>query len=454
MTRNLVVLASTAVLAVGCASSPREVPLPKADEYATAVGDGAKLHWQPTSDRDTFTTRIVDSLVRAPLSLSDAVQVALVNNRGLQGEYQSLGIARAQLIQAGLLRNPTISGALKMGLDGIGNGFEFGLAQQIVSLFTIPRKKRLAAAEMEVAKHSLTASIANLIESTQVSYVAYQADIKRALIRDDIVEIARLAAEMAKRQHDAGNISNLELAAFQSGYERARLGVMIGKAELSSRREDLAKNLGLSENTESLQVSDSIADIRTDSLSVAGLEAIALGQRADLKAAELDIIRIGRQAGIDKTEVLIPDIELGVNYEKEISGDKNITPSLSVQIPVFDRGTAVSEASRARIRIAQEHFAELAIRIRSDVRAGVVELNTTRERALHIQNVLLPLKSKITEESQLMYNGMYIGVYQLLDAKKDELEVQQMYLDAIEQYWTAHAKLTRIVGSPLPVSGR
>ena len=45
-------------------------------------------------------------LLAAPLSVDDAVQIALLNNRGLQAIYAELAIAEADLVQAGRIRNP------------------------------------------------------------------------------------------------------------------------------------------------------------------------------------------------------------------------------------------------------------------------------------------------------------------------------------------------------------
>lgn len=57
------------------------------------------------ADRDAAAKR-TQELLSKPLSMDDAVQVALLNNRGLQVSYAELGLSEADLVQAGRLPNP------------------------------------------------------------------------------------------------------------------------------------------------------------------------------------------------------------------------------------------------------------------------------------------------------------------------------------------------------------
>ena len=51
----------------------------------------------------------VAGLLGKPLTVDDAVQIALLNNRGLQAGFQELGITEAEVVQAGRLPNPGFS---------------------------------------------------------------------------------------------------------------------------------------------------------------------------------------------------------------------------------------------------------------------------------------------------------------------------------------------------------
>ena len=70
---------------------------------------GAQPRWTRTeSDRDSIKLLVTERLSR-PLTADDAVQIALVNNPGLQASYADLGIGEAELVRAGRLPNPRFS---------------------------------------------------------------------------------------------------------------------------------------------------------------------------------------------------------------------------------------------------------------------------------------------------------------------------------------------------------
>ena len=87
--------------------------------------------------------------------------------------------------------------------------------------------------------------------------------------------------------------------------------------------------------------------------------------------------------------------------------------------------------------------------IRAEVRTLRNRLVATRGVAEHYRTVLMPLRERIVNESQLRYNANLIGVFQLLLARREQIEAYRNYLEAVRDYWTARAELERAAGGSL-----
>ncbi len=118
-------------------------------------------------DADTIQTT-VKKLLASPLSVDDAVQVALLNNRGLQATYAELGIAEADLVQAGRLHNPgfTFVRAQGGGEKRIERTYTFDFASLIVA----PLAMRIEGRRFEQTKLQVTDEVLRVAVETRRAY--------------------------------------------------------------------------------------------------------------------------------------------------------------------------------------------------------------------------------------------------------------------------------------------
>ena len=110
----LIVLA----LLAGCATVEPDARFP--DVQKTLTGRLPQdANWSRNAEQRASASDAVHRLLQNELSADTAVQIALLNNHDLQSNYESLGIAQADLVEAGLLENPVFSYTYYSGSRGI-----------------------------------------------------------------------------------------------------------------------------------------------------------------------------------------------------------------------------------------------------------------------------------------------------------------------------------------------
>src|SRR5690349_11008032 len=108
MMRLTAAAAAAALVLAGCASFSPDGGAGKVSELThERTGQGVTLQ-RSTDDVDSARAR-VGELLKQPLTPEGAVEIALLNNRGLQASFSELGIAEAERVRAGRLANPTFS---------------------------------------------------------------------------------------------------------------------------------------------------------------------------------------------------------------------------------------------------------------------------------------------------------------------------------------------------------
>ncbi|MCZ6600867.1 MAG: TolC family protein [Acidobacteria bacterium] len=414
---------------------------------------GHRVLWAQGTSEDAEVSQAIATLLADELSAAAAVQIALLSNRRLQATYEDLGIAQADLVQAGLLRNPVFLGVARFSdSSSSGTNTEFSLVQDFLDIFLRPARKKLAAAEFEAAKLRVANAVLILAAETKSAYYRLQGDMHLTAMLRTITEASEAANSFAQRQHAAGNIADLDLAAQRGLYEQARVELVISEAAVMSHRERLTRLMGLWGMNTQWRISERLPNIPEEELPLAHLESLAISQRLDLAAERWEVERIAKALSITIHWRYVPLLEVGMETEREPDGERVTGPSLAIALPVFDQGQARVARVESILRQSRQRMAALAIDIRSEVRDGRNQLQLARELADHYRTVLIPVREQIVAESQRYYNFMLIGVYQLLEAKQDEIDAYRGYIEAVRDYWVARANLERTVGGRLALT--
>jgi len=260
-------------------------------------------------------------------------------------------------------------------------------------------------------------------------------------MRRQVEQATAASYDLAKRLREAGNNRPLDLANERALHEEARSALAAAELDAARAREELNVLMGLwGPRTAVWTVASRLPDPTDAERSLDGLERLAVERSLDLAAARAAIDVSLRELGITKPMGVLSELELGAVAERD-DGEWEAGPSVALPIPIFSQGQPAVARARAEIRRAQQTYYATAVELRSAVRASHTRVLVLRQRVDHYRTVLLPLRQQIVNDTQLQYNAMQVGAFQLLQAKRDQIEAGAAYLALLRDYWIAKAEL-------------
>ncbi|MFN2623261.1 MAG: TolC family protein [Chthoniobacterales bacterium] len=431
-----------AIALAGCAHVD---PNPAFADLANTVHlrTGKRVQWTRGGPEDAQAQAAVASLLQRPLTAGSAVQTGLLNNRNLQATYEELGIAQADLVEAGLLKNPVFTFERRFP----GKAMEMDILKEFIDLLLLPVRKRIAGAQFEAAKLRVGQEVLNLAADIRTAFYEHQGDQQLVDMRNTVAEATARSAETALKLNQAGNLKNLDLANEQASHGDSKIARAKAQIEAAKSRERLSKLMGVFGAQTNWSVAAKLPELPGNDIAISELESRAIQQRLDLAASRQDYVAIARGAGLLRVNAIIGERgEIGAHYERESSGEYSVGPSVNVPLPIFDQGQVAVARGGAKLRQAQQRYLALAAEIRSDVRSARDQMILARRQAEYIKSTALPTRTRVTEESQLEYNAMQVTPFQLLQAKQEEVKTGTEYVEALKEYWVARAELEKAVG--------
>ena len=434
--------------ALSCSSGRAEV-------FQRIQGDvreraGAEVRWEKEMAAREETSVIVQRLLRKPLTVSSAVQIALLNNRGLQATFEEVGIGQADVIEAVTLPNPSVDFDVEFPLvAGTLNRYAWLVAQEFVQILMIPLKKKLSAERLEAIELRVADETLELVARVKAAYFMVQAN-QQLISRLKLIQETHAASlQLAQNQYKAGNITDLALLQLQASYSQGRLDIVRAEMDMRDKREELTRLLALWGPQTAWKIQGDIMPIPDSDFSVKGLESLAVAQRLDLRAANRNLMSIVTALGLTRIYRWVPVLEFGFAGERDIEGALNMGPSFRLEIPIFNQGQARIARATSELRRAENRLAALAVQIRSETRELRDRLVSLRDMAKFYHDDLLPTRIRIVNKALLEYNAMQLSPYELFLAKSQEMEAERSYIDTVRDYWITRAKLERTVGGKL-----
>ena len=443
--RLLAVLVSAAVLG-GCASFSPDGGF-AAVEKTAKDRLGKDVRWARTdADQDSIAQR-VNELLSKPLTVDGAVQVALLNNRGLQATFQDLGISEAEVVQAGRLPNPGFS--FGRSSRGDEREIERGLHFNIARLIALPFIGQMEARRFEQTQGMVAMSVLSLAADTRKAYYNALAAEETVRYMRQVKQAADASAELARRMEQVGNFNKLQRAREQVFYADASLNLARAEQAQRSSRERLTRLLGAWGPQTQFTLPARLPDLPKDVMDLPDIERVAMAQRLDVQGAKLAAEQTARNLGLTRTTRFVKVLELGLMRNSSNEEPTQRGWEIGFELPLFDWGGARVARAEAVYMQTVHRAAETAVNARSEVREAYTGYRSAYDIARFQRDEVVPLNQRIAEENVLRYNGMLIGVFELLADARTQIASVNGAIQALRDFWIAQADLDMaLIGKP------
>jgi len=406
------------------------------------------VDWNAGTPEDASIRTAVDQMLRDELTIDEAVAIALINNRDMRATLERTGVARADLIQAGMAENPVFG--LEVLSGDVGTVRQFEVFQELLSIFTLSARKNLAGKELERARLEVAQFALDLAADVKKTYYGLLADKQSIALYGQVLDATEAAAILASRQYRAGTLSLRERAMQQSFYSQSALQGAQAEARFAVDREKLNRLLGLWGSRTNWVLPERLPDVPAEIQTGEEFERRAMTERLSLAAmrAEVENAYMALDYGRQTRWLSV----LGIQYTVDRAEDGAYLrgPKIVFGLPLFDQGQGRMARLEAELKDAENRYAQDAINIRSEVREAASRLNAAHGLLKHYRSAVLPLADQVVGETLKFYNGMLVGVYELLNAKQTQIHAASDYIGVWRDFWVAWADLELAIGTYLP----
>jgi len=452
MIRLTLTAAASAFALAGCASFSNDGGMNHVSSLTQErVGHGV-AYQREENDALSARTR-VSELLQAPLSGDGAVELALLNNRGLQARFGELGVSEAELVQAGRLRNPVVS----LGRLAGGGALEVdrSVMFDILGLLTLPGRTQVARQRFEQAQYGAAADAVRAATEAREAFFEAVAAKQLADYAQQVKETADASNDLARGMVQAGNMSKLDQMREQAFYADATAEVARARQRSVIARERLVRALGLGDNHVDLKLPDRLPDLPAEPAQARDAEQTALDKRLDILAARRETEATARQLGLTQASGFVDVLDVGWQNKSQRGSPQERGGELQFDIPIFDFGGTARARAKAQYLQSVNRTASIVVDARSQAREAYGGYRTAYDLARHYRDEVVPLHKRISEENVLRYNGMLIDVFQLLADAREQVASVTASIEATRDYWLADSRLKAALtgGSPTPANG-
>ncbi|MBL0422561.1 TolC family protein [Ramlibacter sp. AW1] len=449
---RLTAVAAAAFVLAGCASLNIEQAVQETNQAVPTFTQG-KLELSRTDEQRQSRQRLSEQLLATPLGVDEAVQLALANSPAMQALIAQSWADLAAANQFGRIANPVFTfERVRLGSElEIGRLLSFGL----LDLITLPQRQVISRSQTAQAKTQLSAAVVDQVSQVRQGWVRAVAAQQQLTYAQQVNKSAEAGAELARRLQQVGNFTRLQRARQQAFYADAVAQLAAANHAATAAREELVRLLGLDAGQAAqLKLPERLPDLPKQARATVDVTAAATQQRLDVQLARQQLEVAGRAQGLNLVNSLF-DTEAGVRRDTVFDGDERANASgfeLAIRLPLFDWGGAQRAAMNAQSLAAANRYEAVARSASSQLRESYSAYRTAYDVARHYRDEIVPLRKTISDENVLRYNGMFIGVFELLADTREQVTSVMQAINAQQQFWLADAGLaSSLIGKPLAV---
>ena len=452
MKASLPVSLLAATVLTGCASVAIDQNFAEVERFAREQA-GSEVRWlRSDAERDAMRTE-VDRLLAQPLAIDDAVRIALGYSPAFQTLLAEAAATSADATGSARIGNPvfTFERLVRSGAEGRELDIGRSLGISLFDLLFLPVRLELAEFRQQQSRLQSSIALLNTLTDVRQAWVDAVAASQVARYRSDVANAARTAAELARRMQSTGNFSRLQRAREQALAAEEMANLIRARQNATAAREALIQRLGLTPSqAQALRLPDQLPTLPEAPMDEKTAGAGLLENRLDVRIARTDLERTAKSLGLTRVTSVVNGLHVAGVRNSETGASTQRGFEIELPLPLFDFGDAARAGSEARYLSAFNRTLGVATNASSQVRVAYDSYRSAWDLAHHYRNEVVPLHQNITEESVLQYNGMLIGVFELLVAARSQSASAVRAIEAERDFWRTEAALkASLLGQPI-----
>jgi outer membrane protein, heavy metal efflux system len=378
------------------------------------------------------------------LTAEEAVAIALWNSPSFQATLADLGIARADLVEAGLLRNPVFSLLFPWGPKQLEWTLQFPLD------FIWQRPRRVAAARLnaQAVGERLVWDALTLVAQTRTVHADAVVADRRLQLTIETADLAQRLADITEARLRAGDISELEARTARSAAARVQVVRRAVEHDRNLARLTLAGLLGLDTPVDQLRPIQGPAIDASMCGTEAGLLEGALASRPDVRAAEIGIEAAAERARWERSRVLTLIGILDGNQKGDEGPEAG--PGVALDVPIFFRNQGAIGRADVEVERASRQYAAVRTQVQTDVRSATIRVQQADQAIRAWRDEIVPSLEVEQRQAESAYRAGEIPLLSLLDVSRRLVDGRTRLLDAEADLQRARIALERNIGRSCP----
>ncbi len=487
MNRSLALAGGLALVAfiltlVGCAQVKPQADFGQARQLFTESTGLADIY---DPDQPLLTPEEIEAVLDNGLTLQEALRLALLNNRRLHREFMSIGISKADWVQSGLLSNPTFAFSAQFPEGGGRSNIQASLAQNIVDLWQIPVRKRIAQAAVDETVLRIARFGSELAADTKSAYYrAVSAEQSFSLAQDNF-DLVEKSYEAVKALRQAGTASQLDENLARGQMLRVQLKVRDARLAMHNAKRNLGRTLSIGLDVDDLKLESALPDVISLIPPADVLIEMARAHRLDLRAAAKATESSYAKVDFEKLNIF-PDISVGPFFEqgerRALAGRKPFAdfarssiaagtptvpgiqprserdaarrqeinsifgPALTMTLPIFDQNQAQIAKAYYLYQKNLKAYEELYLNIAQDIRMAADRTETAAGNVVFYRVEIVPQAERNLTFARDSYNAGQTSILALLEAQRLLLQAKQNFIEVRLEAASAAADMEEAVG--------
>ena len=412
---------------------------------------GNTLLWQQTTEDHELTNRFVAKLLKNGLTREEAIRISLLNNQMLQATLESLGIAQADVVQAGLYSNPTLGALFRFPTNGAnGTNTDIDVLFRISDLWNVPLRRKVAEVDALQITQLVIQEILHTAAAARDTFDELLLQKAMYQFMSANVDLFQTTVEELRVRFHAGLVNELDIYLAENVLYEGQVTLAQIKSNLITARARLEETLGLNPLAHlSFEIKGNLENMPIRLLSTDQAWTFAKQHRIDLHLNHLQISQTRRLLDLQKARIF-GDVGLGGNYTRELDATKGAGPLLVLQIPIFNQNQGGIARAEFQLRQAEKQLEATELAAKQEIQSLLGELKFHETHAQLFRDKMLVAQQKALSYVERFYSTMQLNSIFLIEARRRILSTQRGYFQALRAYRRTESRLQVALGGMLP----